>query len=89
MTKDIGRSVDGSIAWLLEWPANKFQPTRYYAADEHQPVLDPNLATRFCRKQDAMAVGKALNLAPSDNLSDRCRAVEHVWLTRESERTGA
>lgn len=70
------------VAWLLEWRPTEYMPTRYYSADHPQPVLDPNKATRFARKEDAMAAGKALGLRPSDNPAgpNVCRAVEHAWL---------
>jgi hypothetical protein len=76
------------VAWLLEWPATKFLPARYYAADEHQPVLDPNSATRFCRREDALAVGKAVGLAPVGRhripSTTECTAVEHAWLPSDA-----
>lgn len=70
--------------WLLEWAGDKHLPVRYYAADEHQPVLDPNLATRFCRREDALAVGKAVGLSPKGQWripsTKECTAVEHIFL---------
>lgn len=60
-------------AWLIEWPADKHAPLRYYAAGE-QAVMSPNDATRFCRKKDAEAVSRAEKITGA-------RVVEHLWMS--------
>ena len=60
------------VAWLIEWPADKHNPLRYYAAGE-QAVLSANDATRFAREQDARAVMKAEKLQGA-------KATEHKWI---------
>ena len=54
-------------AWLIEWPANKHDPVRYWHASEPR-VMDPNDATAFARKVDAeaMMVDWALYLHPPE-----------------------
>lgn len=59
-------------AWLIEWPADKYAPLRYYAAGE-QAVMSANDATRFCRKSDAEAVKRAEKLTGVN-------IVEHLWM---------
>lgn len=62
------------MSWLIEWPANKQYPRRYYAAGEPY-VIDPNDATRFSRKQDAQAFIKAERMTQGG-----AEAVEHLWM---------
>jgi hypothetical protein len=59
-------------AWLIEWPADKYGPVRYWAAGEPQAVIDATNATRFCREADAMAVMRAEGLKG-------CEPAEHMW----------
>jgi hypothetical protein len=64
-------------AWLIEWPADKYGPIRYYAAGE-QPVVSADDATRFCRKKDAEAISRVEKISGA-------RIVEHLWMTPRSE----
>lgn len=60
------------VAWLVEWPASKQMPVRYWhATDGH--MLDPHEATWLARRQDAEAVIKR------DRLHAGARPVEHVF----------
>ena len=61
-----------TTAWLIEWPANKHDPVRYWHASEPR-VMDPNDATAFARKVDAEAMMKR------DGLHAGARAVEHIF----------
>ena len=59
------------IAWLIEWPADRQSPVRYWhPTDGH--VIDPNHAVRFCRQEDAEAVLKRDALRGA-------KAVEHKF----------
>lgn len=71
---------DCETAWLIEWPADKFGPIRYWTASETQPVIDHLEATRFSRKADADAVVKAMGLKG-------CKSVEHMWLENLPEQS--
>lgn len=62
-------------AWLIEWPADRQMPVRYWHPTEGH-VLDPSHAVRFCRREDAEAMLKR------DHLFGGARPVEHMWLAR-------
>jgi hypothetical protein len=74
---------DGSeTAWLIEWPSDKYGPIRYWAAGEPKPVIDPNLATRFARRADAVAVMGAY--------AEKGAAVaEHMWIAPKPKQRAA
>lgn len=63
----------GSGAWLIEWPADRQMPVRYWHPTEGH-VLDPNHAVRFARREDAEAMLKR------DHLFGGAKAVEHMWV---------
>ncbi len=65
------RPVVDEIAWLIEWPATRQMPVRYWHPSEGH-VIDPNHAVRFSRREDAEAMLKR------DHLME-ARAVEHMW----------
>lgn len=65
-------AVDREAAWLIEWPANRQMPVRYWHPTEGH-VLDANDAVRFCRREDAEAMLKR------DHLFGGAKAVEHIW----------
>lgn len=71
-TGDVRVEQAREVAWLIEWPADKHSPIRYFAAGE-QAVIDANDATRFSRRQDAEAVKRAEKL-------QGVRVVEHMWM---------
>jgi hypothetical protein len=74
---------DGAeTAWLIEWPADKYGPIRYWAAGEPQPVIDANHATRFARRDDAVAALYAY-------ADQSAKAVEHMWInsTKRAEKS--
>ncbi len=60
-------------AWLVEFPADKYGPIRYWSAADPQPVISADDATRFCRQKDAEAVAHAKGLT-------NAKAVEHMWM---------
>lgn len=60
-------------AWLIEYASNKWNPARYWAAGEPHPVVDPNHATRFARREDAVAVMGAY-------AATQAKPVEHSWV---------
>lgn len=60
-------------AWLIEWPADKYGPIRYWAAGEPKPVIDVNHATRFARREDAVAVMGAY-------AETGAKVHEHLWM---------
>lgn len=62
-----------NTAWLIEWPADRQMPVRYWHPTEGH-VIDPNHAVRFCREEDAAAMCKR------DHLFGGARPVEHKWL---------
>jgi hypothetical protein len=59
-------------AWLIEWPADRRLPVRYWHPTEGY-TLDPACSVRFCREEDARAVLKR------DRLYGGARPVEHVF----------
>lgn len=59
-------------AWLIEWPADKYGPVRYWAAGEPLPVISAEDATRFARAADAEAVIRAEKLSGA-------KPAEHLW----------
>src|SRR5574343_1360013 len=63
---------DREAAWLIEWPASRQMPVRYWHPTEGH-VLDANDAVRFCRREDAEAMLKR------DHLFGGAKAVEHIW----------
>lgn len=63
-----------ATCWLIEWPADRQMPVRYWHPTEGH-VVDPNHAVRFCREEDAAAVCKR------DHLYHGARPVEHLWCT--------
>lgn len=63
-----------NTAWLIEWPADRQMPVRYWHPIEGH-VIDPNHAVRFCRREDAEAMLKR------DHLFGGARPVEHMWTT--------
>lgn len=64
---------DGTeTGWLLEHAADIYGPVRWYSAKHDQLVIDANLATRFCRSEDAVEMARRLDLKD-------CKAVEHMW----------
>lgn len=68
--------------WLIEWPATRQDVVRYWHPTEGR-VIDPNLAIRFARREDAEAMLKR------DGLRAGARAVEHMWLAAyEAHRGG-
>lgn len=69
-----GKGLDDT-AWLIEFPADKYGPIRYYAAGE-PPVINSTDATWFMREKDAKAV------LHSEKLT-RGYAVEHRWVAVE------
>lgn len=60
------------VAWLIEWPADRQMPVRYWHPTEGH-VIDPQHAVRFCREEDAHAV------LTRDKLFGGARPVEHVF----------
>lgn len=62
-----------SRCWLIEWPADRQMPVRYWHPTEGH-VLDPNHSIRFCRREDAEAMLKR------DRISAGARPVEHMWV---------
>ena len=62
-------------AWLIEWPADRQNPVRYWHPTEGN-VIDPNHAVRFAREEDAGAVCKR------DQLRAGARPVEHMWVSK-------
>ena len=65
-------SEEPITAWLIEWPATKHDPVRYWHASEPR-MMDHHDATWFVRKQDAEAVLKR------DGLRGGAHAVEHIF----------
>lgn len=59
-------------AWLIEWPADRHGPIRYWSPGE-APVIGANDACRFSREADAKAIIRVEKLRG-------CNAVEHMWL---------
>lgn len=68
-------------AWLIEWPADRHGPIRYYSHGE-QAVIDSNEATRFARKCDAEKVAKVEELAGH-------KVVDHKWVVAPREQEAA
>jgi len=69
---------DGSeTGWLIEWPADRHGPTRYYSVGE-PPVIDANNATRFARKEDAEAVLRRGELKGATKHG--AKVCEHMWM---------
>lgn len=69
---------DGTeTAWLIEWPADRHGPTRYYAAGE-PPVIDANHALRFARREDAEAVLNRGELRGATKHG--AKVCEHLWM---------
>jgi hypothetical protein len=61
-------------AWLIEWPANKHAPQRYFGGKGEPPVMSASDAVRFSREQDAKAVAKDMKLLSGYTI------VEHKWV---------
>lgn len=59
-------------AWLIEWPADRQNPVRYWHPTEGH-VIDPQHAVRFCRREDAEAMAKR------EHLFGGARVVEHIF----------
>lgn len=66
-------------AWLLEWPADRQMPVRYWHPTEGH-VIDPKHALRFARREDAEMMRKRDHLMGT-------RAVEHQWLMNDTSAT--
>jgi len=66
-----------ATAWLIEWAEDRHGPTRYYSPGE-PPVIDPNNALRFARKEDAERFMHA-------DKFQGAKATEHLWLASKSE----
>jgi hypothetical protein len=71
-TGPVGEPHQGDRAWLIEWPANRQQPVRYWHPTEGF-VIDPNHAVRFARQADADAMRKR------DGLHGGAASVEHIF----------
>ena len=69
-------------AWLIEWPADKYGPDRYFAAGEKAPIIDVNSATRFARKADAEAIMRAYT-------DKGAKVAEHMWCKPAKQKVAA
>jgi hypothetical protein len=77
LIRRLGLDVDES-AWLIEFPADKYGPVRYWAAGEELPVIDVDHATRFARKEDAAAIIRMLNF--NTGWQQAVKPAEHLWV---------
>lgn len=68
--------TDQISAWLIEWPADRQNPVRYWHPTEGH-VIDPNHAIRFSREEDAAAMIKR------EHLFGGARPVEHMWIAAQ------
>jgi hypothetical protein len=75
------------IGWLIEWPADRHGPVRYFSAGE-PPVIDPNHALRFARKEDAEAFMKGWVTSTRANITG-AKAVEHMWCAPKTRKAKA
>ena len=80
LLKRAGMKID-ETAWLIEWPADRHGPIRYYSPAE-APVISHDDALRFARKKDAEAVIRAEHLRG-------CAAVEHMWMAPAAKKAKA
>lgn len=73
---ELDERTPAEAGWLIEWPATKLLPLRWYTPGEPY-TFDANKALRFARAEDAEAF---LRRGERFSMAADAKAVEHSWV---------